>query len=43
MWRRVHELKAKDRTAPVMPVLMAEFGDRLPAEPAEPAESAEPE
>ena len=33
MWRRVHELKAKDRTAPVMPVLLAEFGDRLPEEP----------
>ena len=36
MWRRVHELKAKDRTTPVMPVLMAEFGDRLPEEPTAP-------
>jgi DNA-binding PadR family transcriptional regulator len=35
VWRRMHELKAKDRTAPVMPVLVAEFGDRIPTEPEE--------
>lgn len=36
MWRRLHELKAGDRAAPVMPVLLAEFGDRLPTEPEPP-------
>jgi DNA-binding PadR family transcriptional regulator len=33
MWRRLHELKADDPTRPVMPALLAEFGDRLPPEP----------
>jgi len=33
LWRRLHELKASDRTRPVMAELLAEFGDRLPPEP----------
>jgi DNA-binding PadR family transcriptional regulator len=33
LWRRVHELKAADRDAAVMPTLLAEFGDVLPPEP----------
>jgi hypothetical protein len=33
LWRRVHELKAADRGAVIMPTLLAEFGDVLPPEP----------
>jgi DNA-binding PadR family transcriptional regulator len=33
LWRRVHELKAADRDAAVMPTLLEEFGDVLPPEP----------